>query len=129
MNTKPSFLGGIMNKCKISKSFKFEAAHSLPFLPEGHKCRSIHGHSYEVTVSFCGDIPDNGMLVDFAEISKVVNPLINLCDHQNLNDVIPFNTTSENIALWFAHKIKAKISCLYSVTVSETPTTSATVYA
>ncbi len=29
-------------------SFRFEAAHSLPKTPEGHKCRRLHGHSYEI---------------------------------------------------------------------------------
>lgn len=118
-----------MTECEITKSFEFSAAHSLTFLPEGHKCRNLHGHNYRLTVTVRGQIPDNGMLVDYVEISAVVKPLIDKCDHKNLNDIIPFNTTSENIALWFAHQIKRQLPMLYSVTVSETPTTSATVFA
>ncbi|MEM1009583.1 MAG: 6-carboxytetrahydropterin synthase, partial [Myxococcota bacterium] len=30
---------------EIYKEFTFEAAHHLPFVPEGHKCRRLHGHS------------------------------------------------------------------------------------
>ena len=34
----------------ITKAFSFAAAHSLPQLPDGHKCRRVHGHNYEVLV-------------------------------------------------------------------------------
>ena len=29
---------------EIWKEFTFEAAHLLPNVPEGHKCRRLHGH-------------------------------------------------------------------------------------
>ena len=117
-----------INTCEITKCFEFSAAHSLPFLPKGHKCRNLHGHNYKLTVTLKGKIPDNGMLVDYAEISVVVKPIIDKCDHKNLNDIIPFHTTSENIAFWFAHQIKRDLPELHSVSVSETSSTSATVY-
>jgi 6-pyruvoyltetrahydropterin/6-carboxytetrahydropterin synthase len=35
---------------EISKKFFIEAAHQLPNVPEGHKCRRLHGHSFRVEI-------------------------------------------------------------------------------
>ncbi|MFW2389327.1 MAG: 6-pyruvoyl trahydropterin synthase family protein, partial [Polyangiales bacterium] len=35
---------------EIWREFRFEAAHLLPNVPEGHKCKRLHGHSYRVRV-------------------------------------------------------------------------------
>lgn len=87
-------------KFTVSKRFAFEAAHSLPHLPEGHKCRNTHGHSYVVEVFCSGPLDERGFVVDYADISRIVNPHIANLDHQNLNEVLPFITTAENIAAW-----------------------------
>lgn len=34
----------------IYKEFQFEAAHRLPYVPEGHKCSRLHGHSFRVRI-------------------------------------------------------------------------------
>ena len=31
---------------RIFKTFTFDSAHSLPHVPDGHKCKNIHGHTY-----------------------------------------------------------------------------------
>lgn len=111
----------------VSKEFRFEAAHSLPHLPEGHKCRNVHGHSYKVVIVCAGDLsPDKSWVIDYAEISDAVLPLIELVDHKNLNDVINIHTTAENIAYWFWRKLQSKMPSLESVQVWETPTTCCT---
>lgn len=88
-------------KTTLTKQFKFEAAHSLP--NHDGKCRNLHGHSYVLEVTVSGEKhtsgPKEGMVVDFADISKIVNEhIINKWDHQFLNDVVPFVTTAENLA-------------------------------
>jgi 6-pyruvoyltetrahydropterin/6-carboxytetrahydropterin synthase len=35
-------------RARLTKDFRFEAAHTLPSLPEDHKCRRMHGHSFKV---------------------------------------------------------------------------------
>ena len=45
--------------------------------------------------------PD-GMVVDFSHIKRSVKSLL---DHQNLNDILPFNPTAENIAFWVYEQI------------------------
>ena len=35
---------------EIFKEFSIEAAHWLPNVPDGHKCRRMHGHSFHVSI-------------------------------------------------------------------------------
>jgi 6-pyruvoyltetrahydropterin/6-carboxytetrahydropterin synthase len=39
---------------ELAKTYRFEAAHWLPHVPEGHKCGRPHGHSYEISVHVAG---------------------------------------------------------------------------
>jgi 6-pyruvoyltetrahydropterin/6-carboxytetrahydropterin synthase len=110
----------------ISKTFRFDAAHSLDHLPEGHKCKRLHGHTYQVTIYCSGDlIPERSWVVDYAEIKTAVQPLIDKVDHNNLNDVLMLHTTAENIAFWFWWNLKDKIP-VTKVDVKETPDTCCT---
>ena len=114
----------------ISKSFRFEAAHYLPQMPEGHKCRRMHGHSFKVTVRLRGDIdPVSGILMDFGEIKQVVKPYIDRLDHWCLNEIgaregiaLLENPTSENLACWLFRELKPRLPALYSIVVDETCT-------
>ena len=114
---------------QITKSFHFSAAHSLPALPADHKCHRLHGHNYEVEICVSADkLDEAGMVLDFAVISEVMQPLVDALDHRNLNDFMSFPTTSENLARYFhlicAHKFDG--AELDWVSVSETPNTKAT---
>ena len=40
---------------ELRKSFQFEAAHLLPRLPKTHKCRRLHGHSFQVDLVVAGE--------------------------------------------------------------------------
>ena len=72
----------------LSKTFRFEAAHRLPRVPEGHKCGRLHGHSYQIDVIIRGDVnPDTGMVVDFAQITDAWQPLHAVLDHYYLNEI------------------------------------------
>lgn len=104
----------------VAKEFKFEAAHSLPHLPDGHKCKRLHGHSYRFRVEVDGKVDDRGFVVDYAEISAAVNPIVEKLDHHNLNDLFDFHTTAENLAVWLFNEIKLPVS---RVVFFETATT------
>lgn len=86
---------------EISKEFRFEAAHNLWHLPEGHKCRRMHGHSYRVVVIVRGDLDDQSFVLDYAEISKAVAPYIEKLDHRFLNEMFTEPTTAEVLAKYF----------------------------
>jgi 6-pyruvoyltetrahydropterin/6-carboxytetrahydropterin synthase len=108
---------------ELFKEFTFEAAHRLPSVPEDHKCHRLHGHSYRVQVHVEGDVnPVTGMVMDFADISAVVKPLISdQLDHYYLNDIEGLeNPTSENLARWLWARISSALPQLSAVQVRET---------
>ena len=110
----------------VSKEFKFDAAHSLPFLPKEHKCHHIHGHTYCVRIHCCGDlIPDKSWVVDYADIKPAVQPLVDKLDHKNINDVLMIPTTAENLAFWFWDNLR-NIIPVSQVDVHETTGTCCT---
>tara|TARA_Y100001951_G_C11124809_1_gene174863 strand:- start:73 stop:462 length:390 start_codon:yes stop_codon:yes gene_type:complete len=83
----------------ISKTFGFEAAHYLPKVANDHKCRRMHGHSYKLTFFVATETLKDGMVVDYKTISSCAKPIVELFDHQVINDWIP-NPTAENIAMY-----------------------------
>jgi len=85
---------------EIFKEYTFEAAHRLPNVPPGHKCARLHGHSFHLAVHVKGPVTEPlGWVLDFADISAAVNPLIARLDHYYLNEIPGLeNPTSENIA-------------------------------
>ena len=111
-------------KMELRKSFQFEAAHLLPRLPKTHKCRRLHGHSFNVEIVVAGECdPRLGWLMDYADISKVFRPIWEQLDHRHLNDIRGLeNPTSEVIAVWIWKKLKPKLPLLTEVVVAETCT-------
>jgi 6-pyruvoyltetrahydropterin/6-carboxytetrahydropterin synthase len=108
-------------KYEITKSFRFEAAHSLPHLPECHQCHRLHGHSYEIIVGVSGP-KDSPWIQDYAEISAAVKPFLEALDHRNLNDILPVVTTAENLAEWLWSRLSDFLPLLSRIEVRETPT-------
>jgi 6-pyruvoyltetrahydropterin/6-carboxytetrahydropterin synthase len=118
-------------RTELSKTFKLEAAHRLPNVPPEHKCARLHGHSFEVTLHVRGQVdPKLGWIVDFAEITKAFAPMHEMLDHRYLNEVQGLdNPTSENLAKFILERVRVPGATLSAVTVSETCTSSCTVYA
>ena len=108
-------------KYTITKSFRFESAHSLPHLCDGHQCKRLHGHSYELIVGVSGPLV-NEWVQDYADISGVVKPLVDRLDHQFLNDILPFITTAENLAAWFWRELSGPLPLLSRIEIRETAT-------
>ncbi|HLX64741.1 MAG TPA: 6-carboxytetrahydropterin synthase QueD [Planctomycetota bacterium] len=107
---------------EIFKEFTFEAAHRLPNVPEGHKCRRIHGHSFNVAVYLEGPIdPAMGWVSDFFDIKSAFEPYFEMLDHHFLNEIEGLeNPTSENIARWIWTKLKPALPGISKVIVKET---------
>jgi 6-pyruvoyltetrahydropterin/6-carboxytetrahydropterin synthase len=107
---------------ELTKEYRFEAAHSLPRVPSGHKCARVHGHSYKVEIAVSGPVDDGtGWLVDFQVIDDGWADLFARFDHRNLNDVPGLeNSTCENIAVYVWKALRQTITQLSAVTVWET---------
>jgi 6-pyruvoyltetrahydropterin/6-carboxytetrahydropterin synthase len=120
---------------KIAKEFRWEMGHRLP--EHFGLCKNIHGHSYKMIVEFEGELDKNQMVIDYYDVEKIINPVIEKLDHSfmvNKNDkivlelldkmnskkvVVDFNSTVENICTFLLSKIKGSSlpSNISSITV------------
>jgi len=81
----------------VFKDFTFAAAHQI----RGHKggCENLHGHNYRVRVHVASESLDAlGMVIDFADLKKIVAAVVDPFDHRLINEIPPFderNTTAE----------------------------------
>jgi len=89
----------------------FAAAH---FLREYKgKCENLHGHNWnvEATVSR-SDLKSDGMVMDFGDLKRLLNDLLQELDHSCINEHPHFSTvnpTSENIAAYLYHGYRGLI--------------------
>jgi 6-pyruvoyltetrahydropterin/6-carboxytetrahydropterin synthase len=118
-------------RVRITATYSFEAAHWLPHVPDGHKCKRLHGHNYKIEVAVAGPLDERGFVIDYAELDVVVQPIIDRLDHRCLNDIPGLeNPTSEILALWLRDRIKASLPAFSpEIKVWETPRYSAEVSA
>lgn len=107
---------------KIAKEFRWEMGHRLP--EHFGLCKNIHGHSYKMVVEFEGELDKNQMVIDYYDVEKIINPVIEKLDHSfmvNKNDkvvleflekmnskkvIVDFNSTAENICGYLLAEIK-----------------------
>ncbi len=97
---------------EISKDFVFSAAHQIRF--HGGKCERLHGHNWRVRVhARASQLNRIGMVVDFADLQRIVAEVGGRFDHQNVNEVPPFdelNTTAELLARFFFVEVARKLA-------------------
>ena len=107
---------------EIFKAFTIEAAHRLPNVPEEHKCRRLHGHSFRIEIRVRGPVGEqSGWVMDFADIGRAFDPIYQRLDHRYLNEIPGLeNPTSENLARWVWDRIKPTLPELERVIVHET---------
>jgi 6-pyruvoyltetrahydropterin/6-carboxytetrahydropterin synthase len=107
---------------RLVHEFRFEAAHRLPGVPQGHKCARLHGHSFRVEIAVGGPVdPTKGWLMDYADMHRLWSPLHEVLDHRYLNEIAGLeNPTSENLAVFVWQKLKPGLPSLSRVTIFET---------
>lgn len=97
----------------VCKRMEISASHKLSLSYES-KCQNLHGHNWIVEV-WCraSELNQDGLVMDFTHIKKAIHDKL---DHMNLNAVLDFNPTAENMARWIAEQIGDKC---FRVTVQE----------
>ncbi len=125
---------------QIGKRFFFESAHRLMYMPEGHKCGRIHGHSYAVELELeAAELDQAGFVLDYTALSEFGKIIDNDWDHRLIvcpEDplaesisradgvlVMPVNPSAENMAALFFGIAKPMFPMLTAVRVYETAKT------
>lgn len=103
------------------RGYRFEAAHQLPHVPDGHPCGRMHGHGFLVRISGLYQ-PDW-----FWEMDRVWGELAKQLDSACLNAIpgleIP---TSEHLTQWIWRKLMSSGISVAEVSVQETMSSGAT---
>ncbi|MBS1711741.1 MAG: 6-carboxytetrahydropterin synthase [Armatimonadetes bacterium] len=131
----------------ITKEYRWEMGHRLA-AHAGH-CRNLHGHSYRAVVALTGHAGENGMVLDFAEVTEAVRPIIDSLDHATmLQDSdepltgmlcslglkvvsVPFTPTTEELCRWMLGEIAGGLKArgaagTLALTIHETSTSTVT---
>lgn len=114
----PALAGLLKKMYELGVKRKFSAAHQL----RGYKgkCEALHGHTYQVEVRITAkQLDDVGLAVDFKELKKIIDSLLDSYDHTLLNDVEPFdklNPSAENMARVIYETLEKKLPGAVSLT-------------
>lgn len=94
---------------KVTKEFEFDAGHFIPNHPK--RCRYVHGHRFKLVVTILGPINEEGVVVDFQDLSSIVSSIIDKYDHGFLNDYYEY-PTAEILACHFKDVIDGQIKLI-----------------
>jgi 6-pyruvoyltetrahydropterin/6-carboxytetrahydropterin synthase len=107
----------------------YDSAH---FLRNYHgKCERLHGHRYVVELALATtELDKAGIAFDFVDVKKHLRELADHLDHNNLNDLPPFDTvepSAENQAKYFYEEMQRRLpskmaEAIVYAKVWETPT-------
>lgn len=113
----------------VSVQAHYDSAH---FLRNYHgKCERMHGHRYVVELALqTNELDQAGIAFDFVIVKKHLRDLAERLDHENLNELPPFDElepSAENQARYFFEEMKRLLpddmsSAILYVKVWETPT-------
>lgn len=118
----------------VTREFTFAMGHTLTDYPGD--CARLHGHNYRLLVEV-GYTPDpvSGMVVDFADLKKLVDPIVDRLDHHfmiwqgdpravalvdadnNSMILVGNNPTAENIGTMLGEEIAAAIKARHGNTL------------
>ncbi len=89
----------------------FSAAHNL----RDYKgdCENLHGHNWKAQIVLeSGELNSLGIVIDFKDIKKITDDIIEKFDHKYLNELSEFGTenpTTENISKLFYQELRDRL--------------------
>ncbi len=92
---------------QVSIESCFSAAHRL----RNYRglCENLHGHNWKVEATVAADTLDGaGMVIDFSLLKHKLQQILDVLDHQYLNDIDPFkdlNPSSEHVAAYLFERL------------------------
>lgn len=95
----------------VFKDFTFAAGHAI----RGHRggCQNLHGHNYRVRVHVAAAALDElGMVIDFADLKRILSEVVGRFDHAVINDIPPFdvrNTTAELLSQYVFEEVATRL--------------------
>ena len=113
----------------VSVQAHYDSAHFLRHYKG--KCERLHGHRYVVEMTLATEELDkSGIAFDFVDVKKHLRELADYLDHNNLNELPPFDTiepSAENQAKYFYEEMKRRLpqrmaEAIVYARVWETPT-------
>jgi 6-pyruvoyltetrahydropterin/6-carboxytetrahydropterin synthase len=106
-------------KTVCRKSYTFSAAHWIPSVPDGHKCRNMHGHTFRVTIEAGEYNEDSGMCIEFGILDGIVGEVLGKLDHTTLNNNKALDVpTVEVLSRYIFGQLQGKLRVI-AVTVRE----------
>lgn len=104
---------------ELTKSFRFEAAHTLDRAIQTEASRRIHGHSYRAVVAVRGARDRaTGMVVDLGQVEANLAEARAALDHRLLDDLPDLGPpTLENLSAWIWRRLAADCPGLAEVAV------------
>ncbi|MCK5242476.1 6-carboxytetrahydropterin synthase QueD [bacterium] len=80
------------------------------------KCENVHGHNWKIRLEVSRpELDDSGLAIDFNDLKKILQGILEKYDHRMLNDLPEFaktNPTSENLARIIYQECKTAIVTL-----------------
>lgn len=126
---------------ELTKIFTFDMAHRLSF--HDGKCRNLHGHTYTLEVTVSGDEDENGMVIDFNDLKRIImDEVVDVLDHATViyekdsllmnsfpkelkHVVFPNECTAENLCKWCSDRLEKAGLTIKQVAIWETPNSKA----
>jgi 6-pyruvoyltetrahydropterin/6-carboxytetrahydropterin synthase len=92
---------------QVSIQTCFSAAHRLRNY--NGLCENLHGHNWKVEATVAAETLDcAGMVIDFSILKQKLQQILDVLDHQYLNEIDPFNDlnpSSENLAAYLFERL------------------------
>ena len=83
----------------------FSSAHQLINAYDDKCNASMHGHNWRVEIEIKVRKLIKNMVIDFTKIKEIIDEL----DHKNLNEILDFESTAENLSKYLYDKILEEV--------------------